>query len=113
MASTIKTSYDEIAKLVAREFIAGADKAFLKKVEKTAKGGGFFAPKTLTSKNKNFILFVGKRPKFLFWLNHKEVWFRDKAKKTVYEMNSKKDWEKFYQAVVTEVTKASRNLGLR
>ena len=42
---TIRISYEQLTKLVKDEFIKGANDEFLKKVQKTAKGGGWVTKK--------------------------------------------------------------------
>ena len=48
---TVRISYEELAKIIKREFIDGQDDVFLNKVLKTAKGGFLFV-KNLKSKNE-------------------------------------------------------------
>ncbi len=58
-AETIRITYQQLAEIVRDEFIKGADDEFLKKVQKTAKGGGWITKKNLDSASGRYTLHVG------------------------------------------------------
>lgn len=95
---TIRLPYTELVKIVAEEFIAGADDAFLEKVKKTAKGGFAIFPKELTSSNERYTFHVGTRHKPI-WLSSKPVWILDNQTNTFYQLDKSIRWKKFYNAV--------------
>ena len=107
---TIRLPYNEIVKILEKEFISGADDEFLNKVRKTAKGG-FAVPKEMKSKNERYDFRVGTRPRGLLWLNSKPVWIFDNEANTFYQLDKNLKWKKFYKAVDTsiKVEKINRN----
>lgn len=100
----IEISCEEMVKMVTKEFITGSDAAFLKKVGKTAKGGGMLNDfgRVLCNKDKTFGFCVFKP---LFFFMNKEVIFTDEVNKLSYIMTPKKDWKKFYQAIKDAIAK--------
>ena len=105
---TIRLSYEDLAKIVEREFIYGSDDAFLAKVRKTAKGG-FVIPKEMKSKNGKYDFHVGTRPNGLLWLSSKPVWLLDREANKFYQLDKNLKWKKFYKAVETAVNKEKTN----
>jgi len=106
MAKTIKLSYEEIAKKVVDVMVIGADEATLKKVENTAKGGGGLfnnIGKAYTTKDKKYTLMVGSP--FLFFMKSKDVTFCENEEKVSYEIQSGKDWQKFYKCIQDAIAK--------
>lgn len=55
---TVRISYESLAKIIEKEFISGADEAFLKQVKKTAKGGFVFNKELITA-NERYKFHVG------------------------------------------------------
>ena len=105
---TVKISCEEMVTMVTKEFITGQEPAFLRKVEKAAKGGGMLNDMgdVLTNKSKTFSLCVLK-PLF-FFMKSKDVILSDKVQKIDYEMDPKKDWPKFYEGIVNAIAKENR-----
>ena len=101
----LKISCEEMVKMVTKEFIAGSDSAFLKKVEKTAKGGGMLndVGKALHNKNQTFTFEVLK-PLFVS-MKGKDVVLYDRENDIVYDMDSKPDSPKFYEGIVNAIAK--------
>ncbi len=106
---TIKISCDEMVEMVTREFITGSDPAFLKKVAKTAKGGGIMndVGKVLRNKSKTFS-FVVYKPLF-FFMKSRPVYVADDVKKINYLMDPKKDWPKFYENIMKAIANEGNN----
>ncbi|MBQ9805340.1 MAG: hypothetical protein IJW49_02365 [Clostridia bacterium] len=104
MAKKMMISCDEMVKKVTEAFIIGADEKFLKKIEKTAKGGGVTNDfgTALSSKDNKYALAV--LAPFFFFMKSKEVLFQEKDTKVEYTM-PKKEWPKFYQAIKDAVAK--------
>ena len=103
MAKSIKISYKEMADKVISTFVVGADDAFLKKVEKAAKGGGIFNDigNALTTPDKKYAFFVGAP--FFFFMKSKDVCFIEKETKQAYDMKPNSDWKKFYDLVLAAI----------
>lgn len=103
MAKPIKVSCEEIANMVIEHMVVGADEKFLKKLAKTAKGGGKFG-QSLATKDKTYGLYVGS-PLF-FFMKPRDVLFTDETdNKAAYELNDKKEWPKFYELVTAAIQK--------
>ncbi len=98
-----KISYEKMVELVTKEFIVGSDAAFLKKVEKTAKGGGLLnkSGKALRNKSKTFSLCVFK-PLF-FFMKSRDVLLVDSVNNVTYDLAPKSDWPKFYEGIVKAI----------
>ncbi|MEE1357067.1 MAG: hypothetical protein UHG68_05815 [Clostridia bacterium] len=105
---TIRMPYEELAKIVEREFISGADDLFLAKVQKTAKGG-FAITKQLKSANSRFDFHVGARPNGCVWLPSKPVWILDHEYNKFYQLDKNIKWKKFYNAVAEAVNREKTN----
>ena len=105
---TVKISCEEMVAMVTKEFITGSDASFLKKVGKTAKGGGIFndVGKALRNKSKTFSFCV-LQP-FFFFMKSKDVILGDEVKKINYQMASKKDWPRFYEGIMNAIAKESK-----
>lgn len=99
---TIRVSIEELADIVAKEFIYGSDKSFLIKVKKTAKGG-VVVTKQLKSKDERFEFHVGARPHGLIWLASKPVWVYDKAERKFYQLDKNINWKKFYKVIEARI----------
>jgi len=99
----MKIPYEKMVEMVTENFIVGSDRAFLKRVEKVAKGGGMFndTGDVLHNKNKTFSLFVLKP--FFFFMKGKDVILTDDVNNIVYEMIPKTDWPKFYEEIVKAI----------
>ena len=98
MGKKVQLTCDEMIKKVVDTFVVGSDEKFLKKVEKTAKGGGLMneVGKALATKDDKYAFMVAA-PLF-FFMKSKEVLFREKETDVEYTM-PKKEWPKFYQAI--------------
>ena len=107
---TIRLPYEELAKIIADEFIKGADDVWLAKVVKTAKGGCVFN-KDMKSKNERYNFHVGTRPRGLLWLASKPVWILDNEANKFYQLDKDTKWKKFYKAIEVAVNmeKINRN----
>ena len=104
MGKTQKIGYEEMSKKVIDAFVIGADEAFLKKVAKTAKGGGGLintVGKALTTKDNKYSFLVGAP--FFFFMKNKSVDFANNESKEMYSLTPTKDWGKFYAAVQTAI----------
>lgn len=99
---TIRLPYEELARIIADEFIKGADDAWLSKVLKTAKGGVVFT-KDMKSENERYHFHVGTRPRGLLWLASKPVWILDNEANRFYQLDKNSKWKKFYKAVEVAV----------
>ena len=108
-AETLRLPYAELANIVDQEFIRGADDAFLKKVKKTAKGGGLFFNREMKSKNERFDFHVGTRPYGLAWLPSKPVWVFDREENKFYQLDKNLKWKKFYKAVLETIKTEKEN----
>lgn len=100
---TIRLSFEQVAEIVNREFIIGADDEFLSQVIKTAKGGAVKAW-TLVSKNGRYEMRVaGDIPNILDLLlgRKKVVWVEDNEANKFYQLDKDRKWKKFYKAVET------------
>ena len=100
MAKTVKLPYDELAKKVVDAMVVGADASTLKKVENTAKGGGGLfnnIGKAYSTKDKKYTLMVGSP--FFFFMKSKSVSLCDNEEGVAYDLQTSKDWQKFYQCV--------------
>ena len=82
----IKISCEEMITMVTKEFIIGSDTKYLKKVEKTAKGGGIFndVGKSLRNNSKTFSFCV-LQPLF-FFMKSKDVIIIDEKNKIMHLM---------------------------
>ena len=99
---TVRISYEELAKIIKREFIDGQDDVFLSKVLKTAKGG-FLFDKNLKSKNQRYDFHVGTRPHGLVWLNSKPAWVFDNEENKFYQLDKNIKFKKLYKTIKTLV----------
>ncbi|MBE6586512.1 MAG: hypothetical protein E7645_08380 [Ruminococcaceae bacterium] len=98
---TKKVSCEEMVAIVAREFIKGADEKFLRKIEKTAKGGS--NPKSLYSKNEEFFLIVSD--KTFFFGSSRDVMIVVENSSVTYQLASAKEWRNFYEGIKQEIAK--------
>ncbi len=100
-------TWEQMVQMVTDKFITGSDASFLKKVGKTAKGGGLFndVGNLLESKDKTVTLCV--LAPFFFFMKSKTVMFTitKPDENVTYTMDSKKDWPKFYQGVLDAIEK--------
>lgn len=94
---------DEMVKKVVDTFVVGSDQKFLKKVEKTAKGGGILNDigKALSTADKKYAFAV--LAPFFFFMKSKEVLFIDTVNNIEYTM-PKKEWPQFYQAIKNAIS---------
>lgn len=99
---TIRLPYEEMANIVEREFIWGADDAFLAKVRKTAKGG-FMMRKEMKSADGRYEFYVGTRPHGLAWMASKPVWVFDIETNKFYQLDKNGKWKKFYKMVDAKI----------
>ncbi len=100
---TIRLPYEQMAEIVKKEFIIGADDEFLSQIIKTAKGGAVKAG-TLLSKNGRYEMRVaGDIPNILDLLlgRKKVVWIQDNEANKFYQLNKDRKWKKFYKEVET------------
>ncbi len=100
---TIRLSYEQMAEIVKKEFIVGADDEFLSQIIKTAKGGTVKAG-TLLSKNGRYEMRVaGDIPNILDLLlgRKKVVWVQDNEANKFYQLDKDRKWKKFYKSVET------------
>lgn len=98
-SKTARLPYEELVKIVEKEFIISADNIFLKKVIKTAKGQIFAGFKELKSADERYTLHIGARPYGLLWLSSKPVWIYDAQEDKFYQLDKNTRWKKFYKAV--------------
>lgn len=98
-SETKRLPYDELVKMVEKEFIVGADDNFLKNVIKTAKGQIFAGFKELKSADERYTLHVGSRPNGALLLSSKPVWVYDNQEDKFYQLDKNIRWKKFYKAV--------------
>ena len=109
LTDTKVISWRKMVEIVANVYIRGEDDKFLARVAKTAKGGEYFVPeKTLLSADQRYMLSVGKRPEFMFWLKQKPV--------TLYCGTGilrieDKEWKDFYDAILTAVEEEKQKRG--
>ena len=99
---TIRLPYNELVKIVEKEFIAGADDDFLAKVQKTAKGG-IATVKEIKSQDERYDFHVGSRPNGFLWLNSKPVWVFDNETRKFYQLDKNLKWKHFYKAVENSI----------
>ncbi|MDD6563928.1 MAG: hypothetical protein PUF08_02480 [Clostridiales bacterium] len=100
---TIRISCEQMAEIVREEFIKGADEEFLRKVSKTAKGGGVITQKNLESKNERYTLHVGCIQAGVAFGRRKVVWIQDNQANKFYQLDKDRNWKKFYKAVDSDV----------
>lgn len=97
---TVRVSCKALAEIVRDEFIKGADDDFLKKVQKTAKGGGFFTRRNLNSNDGRYRLFVGGIQRMGFG---KQTYVVDNVANKFYELEKDRYWKKFYKTVADDI----------
>lgn len=102
-AETIRITYQQLAEIVRDEFIKGADDEFLKKVQKTAKGGGWITKKNLDSASGRYTLHVGCWNTGYILGRRKQTYIFDNTENKFYHLNKDGQWKKFYKAVNSEV----------
>ncbi len=107
---TIRLPYEEMANIVERAFISGADDAFLAKVRKTAKGG-VMVRKEMKSADGRYDFYVGARPHGLIWMASKPVWIFDNETNKFYQLDKNGRWKKFFKMVDAKIKmeKINRN----
>lgn len=99
---TIRLPYEEMANIVERAFISGADDAFLSKVRKTAKGG-IAVRKEMKSADDRYVFHVGSRPTGLIWMASKPVWIFDNETNKFYQLDKNGKWKKFFKMVDAKI----------
>ena len=96
---TIHISYEQLTELVKDEFIKGANDEFLKKVQKTAKGGGWVTKKDLNSASGRYTLHVGSWNTGYIFGRRKQTYIIDNVENKFYQLDKDGKWKKFYKAV--------------
>ena len=111
---TVRVNYEQLAEIVKKQFINGADDDFLKKICKTAKGGYCsYTGKDLTSVDKNYLFHVGTRQNNILFLvgGGMEAYVFNKEEKKFYQLDKNRNWKKFYKSIISTVNaeKLNRN----
>ena len=102
-SETIRITYQQLAEIVRDEFIKGADDEFLKKVQKTAKGGGWITKKDLNSASGRYSLHVDNWDTGYILGRRKQTYIFDNVENKFYQLNKNRHWKKFYKAVNSEI----------
>lgn len=108
---TIRIPYDKLADMVNDEFIKGADDEFLQKVQKTAKGGGWFTKRELISASGRYRLYVGAWNTGYILGRRKMTYIFDNTENKFYQLDSDWHWKKFYKRVSADVQMEKINRG--
>lgn len=99
---TIRLPYEELAEIVRKELINGADDAFLALVRKTAKGG-FLFPKEMKKPDGRYEFHVGALQSGMWLLRMKSVWLLDNEQNRFYQLDKDRKWKDFYRLVDTAI----------
>ncbi len=100
--------YNELVQKIKETILVGANQEQLARIEKTAKGGWKFN-KTYTTDDGHYSLCVMPEYSIIFrYLPSmlglkKDVYLYDTVDKKYYQIDNKKDWKKFYQAIQEEI----------
>ena len=97
--------------MVNDEFIKGADDEFLQKVQKTAKGGGWFTKRELRSASGRYRLYVGAWNTGYILGRRKMTYIFDNIENKFYQLDSDWRWKKFYKRVSADVQMEKINRG--
>lgn len=108
---TIRIPYDKLADMVNDEFIKDADDEFLQKVQKTAKGGGWFTKRKLISASGRYRLYVGAWNTGYILGRRKMTYIFDNIENKFYQLDSDWHWKKFYKRVSADVQMEKINRG--